>query len=246
VSKSTCTEVGCDKPRKGRKLCATHYQQWYCLNGAGATRYAVTCVGCGVKFGSTRRTGKFCSDICKGDVYRTKSRLPSDHPVMVLIAEARRPKAAPRPTPFCRECAWCGDTFTTTRRVQVNCSKRCKVRAIKNRRRGREHGSTSHYTWAEVMRLFIGKFNRCCAYCEQPIEGLPDPDHVVPLSRGGSNSITNVLPCCSPCNSDKRDLLLHEWAADRERLGKAPRVTSWDANDPRTAHLTDALLASAA
>jgi 5-methylcytosine-specific restriction endonuclease McrA len=139
-----------------------------------------------------------------------------------------------------KECAWCGAPFATTKDGQLNCSKRCKRKAIMARRRGRQYGSTCHFTWAEFMRLFVGEFDRCCAYCAQPIEGQPDPDHVVPLSRGGSNSITNILPSCRPCNSDKRDLLLGEWAIDRRRRGLPTRVT-----DPvRWHHLTDALLAA--
>jgi len=87
------------------------------------------------------------------------------------------------------------------------------------------------------MRLFLA-FDRCCAYCEQPVIGQPDPDHVVPLSRRGANSITNILPSCRACNSDKRDLLLAEWNADRARRGKPPVRTSWSFNDPRFRHLT--------
>lgn len=29
------------------------------------------------------------------------------------------------------------------------------------------------------------------------------PDHVVPLSRGGTNYIDNIQPLCGPCNSQK-------------------------------------------
>lgn len=83
------------------------------------------------------------------------------------------------------------------------------------------------------MRLYLALGKRC-AYCEQEFDGPPDPDHVVPLSRGGSNSITNILPCCSPCNSDKRDLLLSEWNEDREIRFLPDRVTE----NPLWTHLT--------
>ena len=81
---------------------------------------------------------------------------------------------------------------------------------------------------------------RRCAYCDQRVEGQPDPDHVVPLSRGGSNSITNILPSCRACNSDKRDLLLAEWRMDRQRRCLPARRT-----DPaQWIHLTEALIAA--
>lgn len=202
------------------------------------TSYEVVCVECGATFRGERKTAKFCTDACKGDAYRTRNALPADHPVMQLIAISRaQRKAKAERISLSLECAWCGTGFVTTKTAQKHCRYECKRKAIRVRRRGRQHGSTSHYTWAEVMRLFI-KMDRRCAYCEQPVDGLPDPDHVVPLSRGGSNSMTNILPCCSPCNSDKRDLLLAEWAVDRQRRGLAPRST-----DPRAwTHLTDAML----
>lgn len=48
-----------------------------------------------------------------------------------------------------------------------------------------------------------------CAYC-----GLVAPteiDHVIPVSRGGSNSEGNLVPVCEACNWSKFDLLLVEW-----------------------------------
>ncbi|HAT1242480.1 TPA: HNH endonuclease [Corynebacterium striatum] len=36
-------------------------------------------------------------------------------------------------------------------------------------------------------------------------------DHVVPLSRGGKNTIGNALPACQSCNSSKHSKLLAEW-----------------------------------
>lgn len=36
-------------------------------------------------------------------------------------------------------------------------------------------------------------------------------DHVVPISRGGANSIGNIVAACGSCNSSKNDRLLTEW-----------------------------------
>lgn len=63
-----------------------------------------------------------------------------------------------------------------------------------------------------------------CAYCG----GRDDlqPDHVVPLCRGGSNSITNVVPACAACNADKGSKALPEWYASRTTRGlPAVRLT---------------------
>lgn len=90
------------------------------------------------------------------------------------------------------------------------------------------------------MHLYL-LFDRCCAYCRTVIDGQPEPDHVVALSRGGSNSITNILPSCHGCNSAKRDRTLDEWAAERRRNGKLPVVTTWSAYDVRYRHLTSVI-----
>lgn len=51
--------------------------------------------------------------------------------------------------------------------------------------------------------------NTPCAYCGEPGTAT---DHVIPLSRGGSNTTDNIVPCCIPCNSSKRNKLPREWS----------------------------------
>ncbi len=36
-------------------------------------------------------------------------------------------------------------------------------------------------------------------------------DHILPLSRGGSHSIDNVVPACHTCNRSKAAKLLLDW-----------------------------------
>lgn len=47
-----------------------------------------------------------------------------------------------------------------------------------------------------------------CFYCEKPlIYEEATLDHVVPLSRGGTNNITNLVICCKVCNKAKGNKL---------------------------------------
>jgi 5-methylcytosine-specific restriction endonuclease McrA len=48
------------------------------------------------------------------------------------------------------------------------------------------------------------EYNYCCAYCYKPfsVEELTI-DHMIPLSRGGTNTIDNLVPACISCNSRK-------------------------------------------
>ena len=49
-----------------------------------------------------------------------------------------------------------------------------------------------------------------CQYCGDE-EGPFAIDHVHPLSRGGSNELSNLVVACRVCNSSKCNLLLVEW-----------------------------------
>lgn len=51
-----------------------------------------------------------------------------------------------------------------------------------------------------------------CHYCGRQVgrEALT-MDHVVPLSRGGTSSKGNLVPCCKECNTAKKTRLPLEW-----------------------------------
>lgn len=60
------------------------------------------------------------------------------------------------------------------------------------------------------------RYGGLCAYCgEQPGDTR---DHVLPVTRGGSDSIGNILPACAPCNSSKGTRLLAEWRYASRRV----------------------------
>jgi hypothetical protein len=52
-----------------------------------------------------------------------------------------------------------------------------------------------------------------CWYCGFPVNPFRNfhIDHVVPLSRGGSNEIDNLAPACQECNLYKASMLVDEW-----------------------------------
>lgn len=49
-----------------------------------------------------------------------------------------------------------------------------------------------------------------CAYCGAT-EYLT-VDHVIPLSRGGTNNLSNLKTCCGHCNSSKGAKSIEEWS----------------------------------
>lgn len=70
----------------------------------------------------------------------------------------------------------------------------------KHRRRAREVFADGDYTqeqWLELCALYGYKCLAC--HEEKPLT----VDHVVPLSKGGSNYISNIQPLCLGCNTSK-------------------------------------------
>lgn len=56
-------------------------------------------------------------------------------------------------------------------------------------------------------RAVLRRDGHRCAYCGDRAETV---DHVRPRSRGGDTSWSNLVACCSPCNSRKADHELGE------------------------------------
>jgi 5-methylcytosine-specific restriction endonuclease McrA len=52
-----------------------------------------------------------------------------------------------------------------------------------------------------------------CAYCGY--DAPTQVDHVMPLSRGGTDDRANLVPACRPCNMNKLDFTPEEWRAYR-------------------------------
>lgn len=51
--------------------------------------------------------------------------------------------------------------------------------------------------WLRILT----EFEMGCAYCGRPFETL---DHIIPVSRGGGTTLTNVAPACRACNESKK------------------------------------------
>lgn len=109
------------------------------------------------------------------------------------------------------------DRYADNQRKWVAANRETK-RASKHRRRAKELGAEGSHTADEVRRL-IAAYNHCCAYCQKPITRF-ELDHRIPLTRGGTDWIENILPACRQCNASKCDRTEDEFRAPNP----APRV----------------------
>jgi len=60
------------------------------------------------------------------------------------------------------------------------------------------------------FNLFV-KQSGICYWCFEKLDKIYHIDHVIPISRGGDNSETNIVVCCKSCNSQKSNKLVEEW-----------------------------------
>ena len=61
----------------------------------------------------------------------------------------------------------------------------------------------TYYQWIEL----IEEYKHCCAYCEKHFMDLTI-DHVIPLSKGGNHTKSNIVPACFKCNVEKGTKIL--------------------------------------
>lgn len=73
-------------------------------------------------------------------------------------------------------------------------------------------GSFTPQDWENLKK----KFDNKCAICgeEKPLT----IDHIIPISRGGTNWIENIQPLCGSCNYSKRDMLMDEYLIFRQKI----------------------------
>jgi predicted restriction endonuclease len=80
-----------------------------------------------------------------------------------------------------------------------------KVRSAKannrRKRRAARHASSGSFT-AEEFRALCERYGNRCLACGDT-EAVLRADHVVPLTRGGSDDIGNIQPLCGSCNRSK-------------------------------------------
>lgn len=98
-------------------------------------------------------------------------------------------------------------------RARYNAEHRQDNLARNRKRKARLKEAEGSHTAAEVWALAESQ-DWLCAYCETPMFGEFHVDHMLPISRGGSNSWENLAITCATCNLRKNDKTGEEFCAD--------------------------------
>jgi 5-methylcytosine-specific restriction endonuclease McrA len=68
--------------------------------------------------------------------------------------------------------------------------------------------------------------NYHCVYCNKDLKNVsPNErtlDHIVPVSKGGSNKSTNLITSCKKCNSSRRNISIYKFT-NKETIRRIKR-----------------------
>jgi 5-methylcytosine-specific restriction endonuclease McrA len=202
-----CVCDGCEKPVHARNKCGAHYAREY--RKTGPIKYIDHTQPCSVEgCVEALHTKNFCSthyhqDYCRRnkEVIRAKRKKRyEDNREEVLEQRRQYRQAHPE---YMREYA---------------AANRERFRAKESRRRGRKKFGLTFMTdlerqdsieWRKIIK------DRPCAYCGGREDVMTD-DHLVPVSKGGTDHWFNIVRACMACNSSKCARDLKEWTKRRQ------------------------------
>ena len=95
---------------------------------------------------------------------------------------------------------WKGGISTYERKLWLN-----------NQRRIKKNGISGFHTQGDWERLKT-QYNWTCPSCKkfEPTIKLTE-DHIIPISKGGSDNIENIQPLCKSCNSRKHNKIIEKY-----------------------------------
>lgn len=221
VSDRTCAV--CDAPSGALKYCSDRCR-WTMKNRKRYKRTERVCPGCGVDLSDRNGQVKYCSNACRRWVANGNTTLRTPATQCSVCSSPMEGKMA--------TAVYCGmkckNAAAEKRRVRDDRARYLAERdrrisyALKYAKENRHVGQAAKRKRRALMaeagvfevsgkqwQRLIHRYGGCCFYC-----GVKAPmtmEHVLPVVRGGTHSIGNLVPACARCNSSKRHRTIMEW-----------------------------------
>lgn len=71
--------------------------------------------------------------------------------------------------------------------------------------------------WKKISKQILKRDNYICSYCNQ-VGGILEIDHIIPITKGGTNDFHNLTTSCRKCNRQKKDKTVQEFYKWRESV----------------------------
>lgn len=88
---------------------------------------------------------------------------------------------------------------------------RLTKRAETARKRSLKLGVKGYFTKKSIENLYVKQLGRCACPCRRLLEGVFEVDHIIPLSRGGDNTPSNLQLLKPFCNKSKGAKTMEEF-----------------------------------
>lgn len=169
---------------KSRKYCSRE-----CMSkGNTKPRRKFNCLTCGkeveVYDNKYRKDAKFCGNECAGKYKSGENHWNFKHGMKHLPEDRKK----------CHERYYKRNKEAIQRRLFLSKAKR---RAM----------TEPAHTWDEWIELLKKHDNRCyycnCKMTKTAGKRQRTRDHIIPLTKGGKDTIENIVPACRSCNSSK-------------------------------------------
>ena len=105
-----------------------------------------------------------------------------------------------------------------------------KSRAIDRNRRARKKNAEGSHTAGDIESIRERQHDQCNV-CGLLLWGRGHVDHIVPLSRGGSNWPSNLQLLCAPCNISKHARDPFDWILEQSERGRVACALDRGARD---------------
>jgi 5-methylcytosine-specific restriction endonuclease McrA len=169
--------------RKDKQFCKRTHATMFKIRSGRPTSYIRTCLVCQTPFTKSCNRGGICSPNCKR---RSRSKAMRKHYVNHKQ----------------EVLAWTKEY----RRKYPELSRR-----IVRLRRCRIAGACGIHTHEQWLAR-VAYWGWSCRYCgKKLVEASLTQDHVIPISKGGSQWASNLVPACADCNFRKNARNWRDW-----------------------------------
>lgn len=193
ASDRNCPSCGVDISHMSIRAiyCSVACRKWVANGNTGLRIVTLECCECGGLIPNPKMGKKFCSKLCKWR--EVEGRRVRDDAARYLRERDKR---------IANALAY------AKKNPHVGQATKRKRKALKSKNGVFRFTSRD---WQRCLNLYDNR----CFYCGA--DGKMTMEHVMPLIRGGTHSVGNIVPACVSCNCHKQARTVMEWRYNKKR-----------------------------